>query len=231
MKLLIVEDDFAIATALREGLHRIYIVDIASTGAQAIRKAELNDYAVITLDLSLPDVGGLKVCKQLRDGGVTAPILVVTGQAEVTDKISLLDAGADDYLTKPFSLEELKARLRALVRRQSRDSRSCQLVVGELSLDTATRRIERLGKPIRLRRKEFELLEYMMYHAGTVVTRATIVDQIWDTNDGLWTNSIDVHIKYLRDKIDRPFDFPMIKTIHGIGYKLETSNPVAPMHK
>ncbi len=233
MKILIIEDEPAIAQALRRGLRKTYLVDTVRTGNQGLQKASLNDYAAIILDLGLPDMPGLVVCEQMREDGVTTPILILTGESGVQLKVALLDAGADDYLTKPFSLEELKARLRVLVRRNAHQLRSSRLTVGDLVLDTVTRRIERAGQIIYLRRKEFDLLEYMMHHAGSVVTRATIVDHIWDLNDGLWTNSVDVHIKYLRDKIDRPFTqmTPMIKTVHGVGYKLETSNPVASMTK
>lgn len=229
MKLLIIEDERGIASALKRGLHRRYIVDLAATGTLGLQKAGINDYAVIILDLGLPDMPGLQVCKLLREEGSRTPILVLTAEGEVRHKVELLDAGADDYLTKPFSMEELQARLRVLGRRNLKKSRSSRLVVGDLTMDTVTRRIERAGTPIRLRRKEFDLLEYMMHHAGTVLSRATLVDHIWDMNDSLWTNSVDVHIKYLRDKIDRPFAHvePMIKTVHGVGYKLETSNSVA----
>jgi DNA-binding response OmpR family regulator len=229
MKVLIIEDNAAVTQALRRGLRRSYLVDTARTGTQGLHQAEVNAYDAIILDLTLPDMSGLEVCEQLRRERVSTPIVVLTGRDDIKEKVKLLDAGADDYLTKPFSLEELKARLRTVVRHSTKATRSSKLVVGELTLDTASRRIERAGRPIRLRRKEFDLLEYMMHHAGTVVTRTTIVDHIWEMSDALYTNAVDVHIKYLRDKIDRPFPQPLITTVHGVGYKLELSNAVAAM--
>jgi two-component system OmpR family response regulator len=229
MRVLIIEDNTAIVQALRRGLRGSYLITTAYNGVQGLHHAEANEYAAIILDLSLPDMAGLMVCRQLRRERITTPILVLTGDGATTKKVELLDAGADDYLTKPFSLEELKARLRVVIRRGTRSIRSTKLAVGDLTLDTVTRCIERAGTPIRLRRKEFDLLEYMMHHAGAVVTRATIVDQIWEMSDGIWTNAVDVHIKYLRDKIDRPFAQPLITTVYGVGYKLELSKPVAAM--
>jgi len=225
MKVLVIEDEVAIAQALQRGLRRRYLVDIASTATEGLHQATVNAYDAILLDLSLPDMNGLRVCEQLRREHNTTPIVVLTGNDASADKVRLLDAGADDYLTKPFSLDELKARLRVVMRHSSKAANSSKLVVGELSLDTATRQIERAGRPIRLRRKEFDLLEYLMHHPGSVVTRATIVEHLWEASDAMWTNAVDVHIKYLRDKIDRPFAEPLITTVHGVGYKLETSSP------
>lgn len=225
MKVLVIEDDAAIAQALQRGLRRRYLVDIAATAAEGLHQATVNAYDAILLDLSLPDMKGLAVCEQLRREHNTTPIVVLTGNDDSADKVRLLDAGADDYLTKPFSLEELKARLRVVMRHSSKTASSSKLVVGELSLDTASRQIERAGKSIRLRRKEFDLLEYLMHHPGTVVTRATLVDHLWEANDAMWTNAVDVHIKYLRDKVDRPFAQPLITTVHGVGYKLEVNGP------
>ena len=226
MKLLVIEDEAAIAQALQRGLRRRYLVDVAGTATEGLHLAAVNTYDTILLDLSLPDQDGLAVCEQLRRDRVTTPIVVLTGSASSTAAVRLLDAGADDYLTKPFSLEELKARLRVVMRHSSRATSSSKLVVGELTLDTASRRVERAGQAIQLRRKEFDLLEYLMHHSGAAVSRATIVDHIWELNDAMWTNAVDVHIKYLRDKIDRPFAYPMITTVHGVGYKLEAGIPL-----
>jgi len=226
MRLLVVEDDSGIVASLRRGLRTNYVVDIAKTGADGLDRAEITTYDAIVLDLNLPDQSGLEVCRELRIRPKSAPILILTGSADIEDKVTLLDAGADDYLTKPFSMEELKARLRVLVRRSSRAGSSL-LVVDDLKLNTATRHVERAGTQIQLRRKEFDLLEYMMYHSGTVITRSMIIDHVWDSHDNLWTNAVDVHVKYLRDKVDRPFATALIKTVHGVGYKLEVSKPVA----
>jgi two-component system OmpR family response regulator len=221
MKLLLVEDDIAMIALLRRGLHTSYLIDAATTGIDGLHEAEVGDYDAIILDLMLPDMLGVTVCQRLRQREVVTPILVLTAREDVKDKVLVLDAGADDYLIKPFSLEELRVRLRVLVRRDSRAARTSQLSVGELTLDIATRRVNRNQVPIKLRRKEYALLEYLMHNAGTVVTRAMIIDHVWDVSDSLWTNAVDVHIKYLRDKIDRPFTTPMITTVHGVGYMLE----------
>lgn len=223
MKLLLIEDDREIAAALRHVLSSDYTLTLAPTGAQGLSEAAKQKFDGIILDLHLPDTTGLDVCRQLRNEGLDTPVLILTGETKVMDKIRLLDAGADDYLTKPFSLGELKARLRALQRR-SRKSTALggAWAVGDLTLDRNTHRVERAGKEISLRRKEFALLECLMLHSGMVVSRTVLGNHAWPGPDKPWTNTIDVHIKHLRDKIDRPFPQPMIRTVHGLGYKLES---------
>jgi DNA-binding response OmpR family regulator len=228
MKLLLIEDDVAMVTTLRRGLREAYIVDTVTTGIEGLHEAEVGDYNVIVLDLMLPDMLGITVCQRLRHNHIATPILVLTGRDDVRDKVLLLDAGADDFLTKPFSLEELQVRLRVLVRRKPQPAHTSQLKVGNLTLDLATRRVNRSQIPITLRRKEYALLEYLMHNAGKVVTRAMIVDHVWDAGENLWTNAVDVHIKYLRDRVDRPFSEPLIKTIHGVGYMLEAPKSSVP---
>lgn len=224
MRLLIIEDDMAVVTALRRGLQDSYIIDVATKGSEGQQKAELGDYDLIILDLNLPDRSGLEICQELRKEGNVTPILIVTSRTEVDDKVTLLDIGADDYLTKPFSLEELRARIRALLRRESATARSGRIEVGELVLDTASRTVSCGGEVVELRRKEYDLLEYMVRNTGKTLTRQMILDHVWDMNDSLWTNVVDVHIKYLRDKLDRRFNKKMIVTVHGIGYKLDVVN-------
>lgn len=226
MRLLIIEDDMAVVTALRRGLQDSYIIDVATKGNEGQQKAELGDYDLIILDLNLPDRSGLEICQELRKEGNVTPILIVTSRTEVDDKVTLLDIGADDYLTKPFSLEELRARIRALLRRESATARSSRIEVGELVLDTASRTVSCGGEVVELRRKEYDLLEYMVRNTGKTLTRQMILDHVWDMNDSLWTNVVDVHIKYLRDKLDRRFNKKMIVTVHGIGYKLDVVNQV-----
>jgi DNA-binding response OmpR family regulator len=221
MRLLIIEDSAEVVAALRRGLRTAYVIDIAATGADGLHQAEVGEYDLILLDLTLPDKDGREVCRELRAAGHNTPIMILTARSEVDEKVALLDLGADDYLTKPFSLEELKARIRVLLRRDSSTVASSDLMVGDLVLDVATRLASRQKQPLKLRRKEFDLLEYLMRNAGKTVTRQMILDHVWDMNDSLWTNAIDVHIKYLRDKIDRPFGSHMIRTVHGVGYKLE----------
>jgi DNA-binding response OmpR family regulator len=222
MKLLLVEDDNGIAQALDHALAANYQVDHVTHGAEGLEKALSKKYAIIVLDLNLPDMSGLAICQKIRAAEINTPILIVSGETKVMSKISLLDAGADDYLTKPFSLGELKARLRAMARRAATPSdNNHKLITDGLSLDVETRLVERDGQPIILRRKEFALLECLMQHAGSVVSRDTLAGYAWHVDESPWTNTVDVHIKYLRDKIDRPFKRPLIKTVHGLGYKLE----------
>lgn len=220
-QLLLIEDSRDIALALSQALATSYSVTLASTGSAGLKLAKNETFDLIILDLSLPDINGEEICGELRRNGSTVPILVLTGESGVMSKIRLLDAGADDYLTKPFSLGELKARLRVLERReQAAPAEASQLTVGTLTLDKDKYVVERDGQLIRLRRKEFALLECLMLHPDTVVTRSALGNYAWQGSDKPWTNTIDVHIKHLRDKVDRPFDEPVILTVHGIGYKL-----------
>lgn len=226
-RLLLVEDDRSIASALAQVLRSSYEVDVAATGKLALYKTGLESFDIIVLDLNLPDMSGIIICQQLRARGVSAPILILSGEARVLTKINLLDSGANDYLTKPFSLGELKARLRALLRINHRSIRpSGQLIVGDLVLDRPTQTVSRCGQIISLRRKEFDLLKCLMEHAGSVVSRETLYQLVWRDMNNLWTNTVDVHIKHLRDKIDRPFGISLIHTVHGLGYKVDLQ-PVA----
>lgn len=221
-KILLVEDDRSMAGALAQALRLNYDITIVSTGKQAIVKADITYYDTIVLDLNLPDAAGLSICQQLRQRGVTTPILVLSGESHVLTKIQLLDAGANDYLSKPFSLGELKARLRVMLRAKHVSSLpTIMLSVGGLTLDRQSFTVKRNGTAIRLRRKEFAVLECLMEHAGSVVTRDILTRSVWPGSGELWTNTVDVHIKHLRDKIDRPFDAALIRTVHGLGYKLE----------
>lgn len=224
MRLLIIEDNQQIARGLKGGLKSAYAVDTVHTGQDGIRQTESVSYDAIILDLGLPDMDGSKVCKTLRANGVTVPILVLTAEISTATKVKLLDMGADDYVTKPFKLEEVGARLRALMRRAPQQTTSSRLVVGDLELDTGRRTVRRGGTDIVLRRKEFDLLEYLMRNQSRTVTRPMIVEHVWDMNEDLWTNVVDVHIKHLRDQIDRPFPDKLIKTVHGVGYKLEAKS-------
>lgn len=224
MRLLLIEDGRDMAAALKQVLAPNYTVVHAETGFDALKYIKQDSFDIVILDLSLPDIPGLKVCETFRSEGYTTPILVLTGDDSVLNKIRVLDAGADDYLTKPFSLGELKARLRVLVRRQHQLPLevSC-LTVGGLTLDKTKYQVERDGRAIKLRRKEFALLECLMRHADMVVTRSALGNYAWQGGDAPWTNTIDVHIKHLRDKVDRPFERPLIRTVHGVGYKLEAT--------
>lgn len=221
MRVLIVEDQKDIAQAIKEELRSTYAVDICRTGKDGSYQARVNEYDLILLDLSLPDMTGIEVCKEIRADGITVPILILTGQHETESKVAALDGGADDYLTKPFSYSELSARIRALLRRRNEETKSNTLTLDDLVIDIAERRVFRGGKEITLRRKEFDLLEYMMRNIGRVLTRSMILEHVWDNNVDFFTNAIDVHIKYLRDHVDRPFAKQLIKTVHGLGYKIQ----------
>lgn len=222
-RLLIIDDDRGITTALSEALSSSYEIDVASSGKAGVYKTDQETYEAIVLDLNLPDIPGLSVCQQIRERGVTTPLLILSGETKVLTKINLLDAGANDYLTKPFSLGEFKARIRSLTRTNPTESAATKSTVkiDDLELNTVTREVFRGGMLIDLRRKEFAMLECLMVNAGNVVTRRALSRYAWHGEEDIWTNTIDVHIKHLRDKIDKPFNSNLIRTVHGIGYKLE----------
>lgn len=227
MKLLLIEDSHDISAALSRALFTDYSVDLAYNGHDGIVKTETDTYDVIVLDLNLPDMNGLEVCQTLRRQNIKSPILVLTGETKILSKISLLDAGADDYLIKPFSLGELKVRLRALIRRSGkRELRNNRIVVDDLELDIAEHSVSRAGMTIDLRRKEFALLECLMQNAGDVVSRESLCRYAWSANDDPWKSTVDVHIKYLRDKIDRPYNTRTIRTVHGLGSILDKKTVV-----
>ena len=198
-------------------------IDAAPDGQAGIKLAQAGHYDVIVLDLNLPDMDGQEVCRALRKAGITSPLLVLTGIVEPDTKVSLFQAGADDYVTKPFNINELNARLLALLRRGHLDLEAPYLLkVDSLTLDrpAAMRHVERGGQRITLRRKEFDILEYLLRNRGRVVTRAMIMDSVWDASSDSWNNTVDVHIKCLRDKVDRPFQRQLISTAYGVGYTI-----------
>lgn len=228
MRLLFVEDDRGIAAALIQALANDHQITLAPTGGRGLFEARNNQYDAVILDLNLPDMSGLDVCRQMREDGMTLPILILSAETEIMSKIRLLDAGADDYLTKPFSLGELKARLRVL-HRNTANAKPLPKVIehGDLMLDADRHYVERQGQRITLRPKEFLLLECLMLQPGLVISRSALGNYAWH-GDTPWTNTIDVHIKHLRDKIDRPFERPLIQTVHGIGYKLTALAVIKP---
>lgn len=220
MKILIIEDDYRLAKSMYQALHANHIVELALSGEEALESVKLENYELIILDLYLPDMPGLMICKKLRKMGQQMPILVVTGEQKATTVVELLDAGADDYLTKPFAVAELKARIRALGRRYHGPTPPARTItLGDLTLDCGTHIAKRQGHEIYLRNKEFIILEQLMLNPNIVISRATLLDKAWDDMEKAWTNLIDVHIKYLRDKIDKPFGTQSIQTVHGLGYK------------
>jgi two-component system OmpR family response regulator len=220
MRVLVVEDEVKMAGLLKRGLEEEgYAVDVARTGSEAVWLGTESPYDAIVLDVMLPDVDGFEVCRQLRAGGRWAPVLMLTARDAVPDRVAGLDAGADDYLTKPFSFTELFARLRALVRRGANE-RPAVLRSGDLALDPATKRVTRGGAAVDLTPKEFSLLEYFLRHTGEVLTRSRIIEHVWDFAYDGDSNVVDVYVRYLREKVDRPFGRRSIETVRGTGYRL-----------
>ena len=221
MKILVIEDNPRLSTRMKQLLQKWYVIEIAHSGDQAIRCAATQNFDVILLDLGLPDISGLEVCRQIRLIDTSTPILVLTGIDTTESKVELLEQGADDYLAKPFDPAELRARINALGRRRKNAPSVPLLRVGDLTLDPAKRQVTRNDVVIPLRRKEFDILEYLVRHAGRVLSREMIINHAWPLTSTTWSGSVDVHIKQLRDKIDRPFAYPLIKTSYGVGYMVE----------
>jgi two-component system, OmpR family, response regulator len=220
MRILIVEDELKMASLLRRGLlEEGHAVDVARTGHEALVSARAVDYDAVVLDLMLPGLDGIEVCRRWREDGVWAPVLMLTARDAVADRVAGLDAGADDYLPKPFAFAELLARLRALVRRGGPE-RPAVLEVGDLRLDPATRQAWRGETEIRLSGKEFALLETFMRRPGQVLSRYQLVEHAWDYAYEHRSNVVDVYIRYLRDKVDRPFGRESLETVRGVGYRL-----------
>ena len=222
MRALVVEDEPKMAALLRRGLVEDgYAADVAGTGEEALRMARAIPYDAIVLDVMLPGLGGFDVCRQLRSSGVWSPVLLLTARDGVDDRVVGLDAGADDYLIKPFSFAELLARLRALTRRGLSERRTV-LEVGSLRLDPATRQVWRKDVQLELSAKEFALLETFMRRPGHVLSRIDLLDHAWDYGYESRSNVVDVYVGYLRAKIDRPFGLRSIETVRNAGYRLRS---------
>lgn len=221
MKILYIDDNRLLIDSVKKLLDPTYIVDHTCTGREGIEKAVAINYALILLDLGLPDMTGLEVCQELRRANVSAPMLILTIQKDPATSVRLLDGGADDYMTKPFNGNVLKARIAALLRR-GQDVREEKVIgVGDLTVNITRRQVWRSGKIIALRKKEFDILEYMVANQGHALTRSMILDHAWESGSEGWNNTVDVHIKRLRDKVDKPFDRALIKTAYGIGYMVD----------
>lgn len=223
MKILVVEDSRLLAGSIKNQLSKQYVVDVVHTGEEGIYQARSTDYGVMLLDLGLPDINGYEVCQELRNFGIDTPILVLSGVRDADSRVRLLECGADDYVTKPFSSNELRARVNALLRRTKQSSPSHTVQVDDLLMDLSRRSVIRGNVPIRLRRKEFDILYYLVQNQGRTVTRDMIFNHVWEAGKDGWNNTIDVHIKHLRDKIDRPFTKKLIKTAYGVGYVVDKS--------
>jgi two-component system OmpR family response regulator len=220
MRLLVVEDSPKMSSLLRRGLtEEGYAVDIAPTGEDGVWLATETAFDAIILDVALPDMDGFEVCRRLRGAGRWSPLLMLTARDAIADRVRGLDAGADDYLVKPFAFEELFARIRSLVRRGPR-ARPAVLEVGDLVLDPAAHEVRRRHRLIDLTPKEFALLQYLMAHRDEALTRSRLLEHVWDFAFDGDPHIVDVYIGYLRDKIDRPFDRRAIQTVRGIGYRL-----------
>jgi DNA-binding response OmpR family regulator len=226
MRILIAEDDVALASFVRQGLEaEHYAVDVSSDGEQARAMAAEFDYDLVILDLNLPRLDGIAVLRQLRLKKPSLPVIVLTQRSRVEDRVQSLDTGADDYLAKPFSFSELSARIRALTRRSHLPSESV-LLMEDLKLDRVERRVERSGRRIELTGKEFALLEYLMRNAGRRVTRAMIIEHVWNLTFDTTTNVVDVYINCLRRKVDDGHPKKLIHTVRGVGYELSASGGV-----
>lgn len=222
MKILVIEDEHRIANTIKKGLEQEHFtVDVAYDGASGYDLATTEEYDALVLDLMLPEKDGLTICKELRENNIHTPIIMLTAKGQLDDKVTGLDAGADDYLTKPFSFEELLARLRAITRRP-RKSTTNTLRVGSLQLDRKTFDVERDGKKITLSNKEFSLLEYLLRHPNRILSKNQIITHVWDYDADILPNTVEVYIRNLRKKIDFPFpkSSPLIHTIRGFGYKV-----------
>jgi two-component system OmpR family response regulator len=220
MRVLVVEDEIKMASLLRRGLvEEGLAVDVAGSGEDALIRASATEYDAIVLDVMLPGISGFETCRQLREKGTWSPVLMLTARDSVEDRIAGLDGGADDYLTKPFSLGELSARLRALFRRQPSE-RPAVLEVGDIRLDPARRHVTRNGTEIDLSAKEFALLETFMRAPGRVLSRFQLIEHAWDYSYEQRSNVVDVYVRYLREKLDRPFGVDSIETVRGSGYRL-----------
>ncbi|MFH1388541.1 MAG: response regulator transcription factor [Patescibacteria group bacterium] len=223
MKILIVEDEHRIAGSIKKGLEQEkHLVDVAYDGEEGLDMASSGSFDVIILDLMLPKMDGLTVCKNLREEKIHTPVIILTAKGQIKDKVAGLNCGADDYLTKPFSFEELLARIKALSRRSSHEIKSTIVSHNDLTLDSESYKVMRSGKQIDLTSREFMLLEYLLKNQKRILTKDQIIDRVWNYDSDILPNTVEVYIKKLRDKIEVPFKgkLPIIKTVKGFGYKV-----------
>jgi DNA-binding response OmpR family regulator len=226
VRILLVEDDPKLNAIVRQALQEeAYAVDVAFDGDRGEELAYVNQYDAVILDIMLPGKDGLQVCGALREAGNVTPVLMLTARDALQDRVAGLDAGADDYLVKPFHVEELLARLRALLRRQA-PVKTPRLIVADLAVDTASRTITRAGEPIELTNTEYGLLEYLMRHAGEVISRTELMEHVWDENYEGLSNIVDVYVRRLRGKIDEGREVRLLETVRGAGYRLRSPEHV-----
>jgi DNA-binding response OmpR family regulator len=223
MHILVIEDEQRLARLLRRVLmEERHVVDIATEGPSGLTLAASDSYDLIILDLMLPGISGLEICRTLRANGIRTALLMLTARGAVEDRVAGLEVGADDYLTKPFAMQELLARVKALLRRGRVSDVKAQLQVDDLVLDLLRHEARRAGRVIQLTAKEFALLEFLMRHPGQVLTRTQIMDHVWRYDMDALSNVVDIYIHYLRDKVDRGFAHPLLKTVRGVGYKIDS---------
>lgn len=222
MKILVVEDEPSLLSLIRKGFSEHNLsVSVAMDGSTALQMLDKHEFDVVVLDIMLPDVNGLEICRRIRASGNFVPVLLLTALGTSENIVTGLDAGADDYLVKPFRFSELEARIRALVRRSSYKERSTHAVtLGDLVVDRISKSVTRNGQPIKLTAMEFKLLEHLIRHKGIVLSRNQLLQSVWDIHFDMSTNVVDVYINYLRRKIDKPFEEKLIHTIKGLGYVL-----------
>lgn len=220
MRILIIEDEVKLAQAIKRALElQKYAVDVVHDGEEGLDLAVGEKPDLIILDVMLPSMNGIEVCQELRSQNIVTPILMLTAKGQITDRVTGLDIGADDYMVKPFSFEELFARIRALLRRPA-SSKDPVLKIQDLILDPKSLSVTRAGKEIQLSAKEFALLQYLMRHPNTVLTKEQLVQHVWDYDADILPSTVEVHIKHLRDKVDTPFTNSLIQTVRGFGYKI-----------
>ncbi|MFP9112453.1 response regulator transcription factor [Flavobacterium sp. RHBU_3] len=224
MKILLVEDEPQLLSVVRKGLSESnHDVSAALDGATALQMLKTNTYDVVVLDVMLPDINGIEICRRLRAEGNNVPILMLTALNSSDNIVMGLNSGADDYMAKPFKFTELEARINALARRASQEPKPAErIIIADLEIDRRTKSVQRDGQPINLTAKEFRLLNYLAKNQGTILSREKILDNVWNINFDMNTNVVDVYINYLRNKIDKPFDLKLIHTIKGLGYVLKT---------
>lgn len=221
MRILVVEDEEKVASFIKKGLEQCsYTVDVVTNGEDALASAAVNEYSVIVLDIMLPGMDGLAVVRQLRRNSNQVPVMALTARGTLEDRVAGLDSGCDDYLAKPFAFDELLARLRALLRRQSVAARIPRLEYADLTLDPATRAVSRDGRTIELTNKEYALLELLLRHPGQVFTRTAILESIWGYDFDAGSNVLEVYMNFLRKKIDQPGNHKLLHTVRGVGYVL-----------
>lgn len=220
MKILVAEDNLKLAAAIKSALEsQHYAVDIVNNGVDALDFAITEDYNVIILDIMMPQMDGLKVCQKLRQEKISTPVLMLTAKSQVSDKVTGLDTGADDYMAKPFSFDELFSRIRALTRRNSNDKDPIS-TVANLKIDPRSFKVTREKKDIKLSAKEFSILEYLIKNKGKVVSKDQIISNVWNFDADILPTTVEVHIKNLREKVDNSFGKKLIKTVRGFGYKI-----------